>query len=90
MRTPEYYGSFKRDRKLMKKQNKDMNKLNEVMDLLLKERPLLPKYENHPLHGNYKDWWECHVEPDWLLIYRINKKSQKVIFYRTGSHSELY
>ena len=74
----------------MKKQKKDMNKLNEVMDLLLNEQPLLPKHENHPLHGNYEDWWECHIEPDWLLIYRIDKKKRKVVFYRTGSHSDFY
>ena len=63
-----------------------MNKLNEVMGLLLNEQPLLPKHENHPLHGNYEDWWECHVEPDWLLIYRIDKKKRKVVFYRTRAH----
>ena len=90
MYTPEYYGSFKKDRKLLKKQNKDMSKLDEVMGLLLTDQPLLPKHKNHPLHGNYKDWWECHIEPDWLLIYRIEKKLQKVVFYRTGSHSELF
>ena len=90
MRTPEYNGSFKKDRKLMKKQNKDMNKLTEIVDMLLKGQPLLPKHENHPLHGNYKNWWECHIEPDWLLIYKIVKEENKVIFNRTGSHSELY
>ena len=90
MRTPEYYGSFKKDRKLMQKQNKDMNKLDEIMGLLLNEQQLFPKHENHPLHGNYIDWWECHVEPDWLLIYRIDKENQRVIFYRTGSHSDLF
>jgi len=90
VRTPEYYGAFKKDRKLMKKQNKDISKLNEVMGLLLNEQQLLPKHENHPLHGNYKNWWECHIEPDWLLIYRIEKAANKVVFYRTGSHSELY
>ena len=90
MHTPEYYNSFKKDRKLMIKQDKDMNKLNEVMSLLLNEHPLLPKHANHPLQGNYKDWWECHIESDWLLIYRIDNNNQKVIFYRTGSHSELY
>ncbi|MCL2442000.1 MAG: type II toxin-antitoxin system YafQ family toxin [Treponema sp.] len=42
------------------------------------------------MHGNYKNWWECHIEPDWLLIYRIEKETNKVIFFRTGSHSELY
>ena len=90
MLIPVYYGSFKKDRKLMKKQNKDMNKLAEVMSILINEHPLLPKYKNHPLHGEYKNWWECHIEPDWLLVYRIDEPNRQVIFFRTGSHSELY
>jgi mRNA interferase YafQ len=83
-------GHFKHDRKLMKKRGKDMDKLTEVMDLLLNEQPLLPKHENHPLHGNHQGKWECHLEPDWLLIYRIEKADGEVIFYETGSHSDLY
>ena len=90
MLTPIFHGSYKRERKLMKKRGKDMNELTEVMALLINEQPLQPKHENHPLHGNYKGWMECHVEPDWLLIYRIDKESREVIFYRTGSHSDLY
>ena len=90
MLTPVYYGSFKKDRKLMKKQNKDMNKLTEIMDLLINEKPLLPKHKNHTLHGDYINWWECHVEPDWLLIYRVEKSAEQVIFYRTGTHSDLF
>ena len=90
MLTPNYHGSFKSDRKLMKKQNKEMGKLTQVMDLLISEQPLPPKYENHPLQGKYKGWWECHIEPDWLLIYRIDNISQRVVFYRTGSHSDLF
>ena len=53
------------------------------------------KHKNHPLHGNYIGKWECHIEPDHivdvrLLIYRIEKEENKVVFHRTGSHSELY
>jgi mRNA interferase YafQ len=90
MLIPVYHTSFRKDTKLMKKQNKNMNKLIEVMNTLINEQPLLPKHENHPLSGNYKNWWECHVEPDWLLIYRIDKHNQQVIFNRTGSHSDLF
>jgi mRNA interferase YafQ len=86
----EFKGAFYRDLKLMQKRPKNIIKLREVMSLLIKEQPLLPKHENHSLHGDYKGWWECHVEPDWLLIYRIDKTAGKVIFYRTGSHSDLY
>ena len=85
-----FTGSFKRDRKLMVRQNKDMGKLNEIMNMLINEQTLLPKHENHPLQGNYKGKWECHVEPDWLLIYRIEKSANEIVFYRTGSHSELF
>jgi len=90
MLTPIHTGPFKRDYKQATKRSKDMDKLTEVMTLLVNEQPLLPKHENHPLHGKYKGKWECHIEPDWVLIYRIEKAEQKVVFYRTGSHSDLY
>ncbi|MDR0455408.1 MAG: type II toxin-antitoxin system YafQ family toxin [Treponema sp.] len=83
-------GSFNKDLKLMEKRRKDIGKLREVMRLLINEQPLLPRHENHPLHGDYKGWLECHVEPDWLLIYRIDKEKQKVVFYHTGAHSDLF
>ena len=86
----EIAGPFKRDLKLMQKRNRQIKKLREVMASLINEKQLLPKHENHPLHGKYKGWWECHVEPDWNLIYRIDKVSRRVIFYRTGSHSDLF
>ena len=89
MLNPIFTGPFKKDRKLMKKRNKDLNKLNEIMNMLINEQPLLPKHENHPLHGNYKGKWECHIEPDWLLVYRIEKASNQVVFYRTG-YSDLF
>jgi len=85
----EIAGPFNKDRKLLKKRKKDLDKLTEIMTMLIKEQPLQPKYENHPLHGKFKGWWECHVEPDWLLVYRIDKKNSRIIFYRTGSHSDL-
>ena len=88
MLEPFYHSSFKKDRKLMKRQNKNMDKLTEVMGLLINEQPLLSKHKNHPLYGNYINWWECHIEPDWLLIYRI--ENQQIIFNRTGSHSDLF
>jgi len=83
-------GKFKREFARAEKRGKDSNKLIEVMTMLINEQPLLPKHEDHPLHGNYKGKRECHVEPDWLLIYRIDKKNREVVFYGTGSHSDLY
>ena len=90
MLNPTFTGPFKQDRKLLQKRHKDTDKLTEVMNLLINEQPLLPKHENHPLHGNYQGKWECHVEPDWLLIYRIDTMERRIIFYRTGSHSDLF
>ena len=86
----EIAGPFNKDRKLMQKRHKNIHKLREVMSMIIQEIPLLPKHENHPLHGEYQGKMECHVEPDWLLIYRVDKKNRRVIFYRTGSHSDLY
>jgi len=90
MLKPIYTGPFKKDRKLMKKRNKDIDKLTDVMNLLIHEQPLLPKHENHPLYGKWKGTYECHVEPDWLLIYDIDSTAGEVIFHRTGTHSDLY
>ena len=64
MLIPNFHGSFKSDRKLMQKRNKDLDKLTEIMTLLINEQPLLSKHKNHPLQGKYKGWWECHVEPN--------------------------
>jgi mRNA interferase YafQ len=90
MLNPVFTGQFKSDHKLMKKRNKDLNKLTEIITLLINEQPLLPKHENHQLHGDYKGTWECHIEPDWLLIYRVEHMSHQIVFYRTGSHSDLF
>ena len=68
----------------------DIEKVTELMDLLINKKPLLPKHENHPLHGKYQGKWECHVEPNWVLIYRIDDANRKIVFYRTGSHSDLF
>ena len=52
--------------------------------------PLEAKYKDHPLKGNYKDKRDCHITPDWLLIYEINNEHRELVLHRTGSHSELF
>lgn len=79
---------FKKDIKLAKKQHKDINKLFDVINNLANDIPLDLKYRDHQLTGNYKNARECHIEPDWLLIYGIKEKVLVLILYRTGSHSE--
>ena len=78
---------FKRDANKAKKQGKDTDRLKTVTVLLAQGRTLPAKYKDHQLKGVYKDCRECHVEPDWLLIYRIEANVLKLI--RTGSHSDL-
>src|SRR3990170_2520828 len=70
--------------KNMEKRGKDIDKLNAIMQKLINEDPLEPKYRNHALKGNFKDRRECHREPDWLLIYKINAQEKMIIFERTG------
>lgn len=81
---------FKKDLKLAKKQGKDLTLLEEVIDLIKSGQPLDSKYNEHYLTGQYKGSRECHVKPDWLLIYRIDTKLNKLYLVRTGTHSELF
>ena len=90
MLSPAFTSRFKKDRNLMEKRRKNLFRLREVMDLLIREEPLLPRHHPHPLQGNYAGTWECHVEPDWLLIYCIDRASGRVVFHRTGSHADLF
>lgn len=70
-----------------------MQELKEVMQLLIDSRgPLPPEYLDHPLKGDWRDFRDCHVRGDWVLIYRINQTQEGdgVIFVRTGTHAELF
>ena len=90
MLKPTFTGPFRKDRRLMERRNKDINKLDEVLNMLIDEQPLLSRHKNHQLHGNWEGSYECHIEPDWLLIYDLDITSRKISFHRTGSHSDLY
>ena len=79
---------FKQDIKTAKKRGYDLSLLTEVIDLLAAGEQLPPKYKDHNLIGNYKGFRECHIQPDWLLIYEI---SENVLYLaRTGTHSDLF
>lgn len=86
----QFTSQFKKDLKLAKKQNKDLGKLFEVIDILANGETLDVKYKDHSLTGNYRGTRECHVEPDWLLIYEIRGDVLVLMLYRLGSHSELF
>lgn len=79
---------FKKDFKKATKRNMDLEKLAYIIKELQHRRTLPPKNKNHKLKGNYVDCWECHIEPDWLLIYQLT--SEELILVRTGSHSDLF
>ena len=86
----KFTNQFKKDLKLAKKQGKNLDKLYTVINKLANDETLERKYKDHNLSGNYKNCRECHIEPDWLLIYEIIEDVLVLILYRTGSHSELF
>ena len=88
----EYQGQFKKDFKLAVKRGCDMVEFQKVISLLANEQPLPEKYRDHALTSTkeYKDVRECHIQPDWLLIYKVYKDSLILKLIRTGSHSDLF
>ena len=86
----QFTNQFKKDVKLAKKQGKDLEKLYRVVENLAEGKALEAKYRDHSLSGNYKSCRECHIEPDWLLIYEIIDGVLVLMLNRTGSHSELF
>ena len=75
---------------LSSQKNKDLGKLFEVIDILANGETLDAKYKDHSLTGNYRGTRECHIEPDWLLIFEIRGDVLVLMHYRLGSHSELF
>ncbi|MBQ7265666.1 MAG: type II toxin-antitoxin system YafQ family toxin [Firmicutes bacterium] len=83
-------GKFKKDYKVIKKRGYDLSLLAEVLDRLINEEPLDTKHHDHPLTGNYTGFRECHIQPDWLLIYKIQENTAILVASRTGTHSDLF
>lgn len=86
----KFTNQFKRDLKLAKKQGKDIDKLFAVISAIAEGGKLEPKYRDHCLSGDYAGCRECHVEPDWLLIYEVTDNVLVLMVYRVGTHSELF
>lgn len=85
-----YTSKFKRDYKLIKRQSKDIEKFESAI-LMISNGEILPEsMHDHELSGNYCGHRECHLEPDWLLIYRIDHGELTLTAVRTGSHTELF
>jgi len=81
---------FKKDLKLAQKRGLDLSKLSLVISSLANGDPLDPKFKDHQLIGDYLGFRECHVAPDWLLIYKIDNGKLLLFLARTGSHSDLF
>lgn len=79
---------FERDLKTLKKRSKKLDKLWLIVELLLNEQLLTPRHKPHPLVGNWRPCWECHVEPDWLLIWLV--EDNELTLTRSGTHSDLF
>lgn len=88
MLIPSYTKQFSKDLKKMLKRGKSDEKIKRVIRKLITEERLEARYKNHRLLGNYKNRRECHIEPNWLLIYKIMEN--EIIFERTGTHSDLF
>ena len=82
--------SFKKERKKMLKQHKDIFKLKVVVDMLANGKMLPTKYRDHNLTGNFIGCRECHIESDWLLVYKVDKNQLELILLHTSSHSNLF
>lgn len=79
---------FKRDVKLAERRGKDMAKLRELIVLLAEGGPLPSRYRDHALGGDWKNFRDCHIEPDWLLLYKVDGNDLYLV--RTGTHSDLF
>jgi mRNA interferase YafQ len=81
---------FRKDEKLARKRGLDISLLKSVIQTLLQGKPLDPKHKDHPLVGNYTGFRECHILPNWLLIYTVDKGRLILTASRTGTHTELF
>ena len=88
MRQPGYSGQFKRDIKLAQKRGKNMAKLKQLLELIINGEALPANYLDHPLKGDWRGCRDAHIEPDWLLIYKLTDDA--VRFERTGRHADLF
>ena len=81
---------FKKDLKLASKRGLNLDLLRQVVDTLAAEEPLGRQYRDHELIGDYTGFRECHIQADWLLIYRVEAQELELFLFRTGSHSDLF
>lgn len=90
MLTIKYQAAFKRDYKRIKKRGYDMSLLEKVIGILAEGKPLPSQYKDHGLSGDYKGCRECHIAPDWLLVYEVIGQELLLYLTRPGTHSDIF
>jgi len=90
VRTFSRTSQFKKDVKRAAKRGNDLVRLKAVLELLMDGETLPPEFKDHPLRGNFAGSRDCHIEPDWLLIYTLTENGAHVCFERTGTHGDLF
>ena len=90
MLTIKYQAAFKKDYKRIKKRGYDTRLLEKVVGLLVEGKSLPPEYRDHALSGDYGGCRECHIAPDWLLVYEVVERELVLYLMRTGTHSDIF
>lgn len=81
---------FRKDLRLAAKRKLNLDLLRQVVNTLAEEKPLDRQYRDHELTGDYAGFRECHIQPDWLLVYRVERQELELFLFRTGTHSDLF
>jgi mRNA interferase YafQ len=90
MRTPIFLKKFKKELEKCRKRGLNVQDLRVVLERLINDEPLEVRHRPHLLSGNYVNHWECHIRPDWLLIYVLDDEENTITLVRTGTHSDLF
>lgn len=87
---PISFAKIRKDLRLARKRGLKLDTLGKIVDMLAEKLPLAPKYRDHALTREYASFRECHIEPDWLLVYRQDLDALELFLFRTGTHSDLF
>ena len=90
MRTPIFTKKFQKELKKCKIRGLNTSEIGDIMAKLIEDEPLEARNKNHPLSGDFYGCYECHIRPDWLLVYMLDNEANTVTFLRTGTHSDLF
>jgi mRNA interferase YafQ len=90
MRTPIYTKKFQKELEKCRKRGWNTDEIKQVMTTLISDIPLDNRHRNHLLSGDYEGYWDCHIRPDWLLLYKLDDRDNTIVFARIGTHCDLF